>query len=262
MRGLDLAGAITPVEVATLHEAFLAHGLLLFRDQALDETQQVAFGALFGPVEKVRSPDEGAAGAPRIRYVTDREVGGRAGILPSGPMDLHCDYCFRESPYKATMLHCLEAPTTGGATIFADTGLAFTALASDAKQHLLGLRALNAYGGQATRRPARPEPDALTHEHPAVIEHPETGQPLLFVNRLMTDHLSGLNRADSDALLESLFDHIEQPAHLYRHRWVPGDVVIWDNVRLQHGRDDFEPTEPRLMRRITISGVPVRGASA
>ena len=245
-----------------MNEALLTYGLLLFRGQDLDEAQQVAFGAHFGPVEKVRGPDEGAAGAPRIRYVTDGEVEGRPGILPSGPMDLHCDYCFRESPYKATLLHCLKAPAVGGATIFADTARAYTALAPDLKQRLPGLRVLNAYGGQATRRPPQVEPDALTFEHPAVIAHPEGGRPLLFVNRLMTDHIVGETRADSDALLGLMFDHIEQPEHLYRHRWVPGDLVIWDNVRLQHGRDDFGSDEPRLLRRITISGVPVRAASA
>ena len=45
----------------------------------------------------------------------------------------------------------------------------------------------------------------------------------------MTDHIVGMDRAESDALLEDLFQVLEDPAHCYEHVWTPGDLVMWDN---------------------------------
>ena len=87
-----------------------------------------------------------------------------------------------------------------------------------------------------------------------MVRHPESGRALLFVNRLMTADLVGLDEAASEALLERLFDHIEQPALVYAHEWRDGDLLIWDNLALLHGRRDFDPETPRVLRRLTISG--------
>ena len=91
--------------------------------------------------------------------------------------------------------------------------------------------------------------------HPIVIRHPATGRPALFVNRLMTDLIVGMPRAESDALLERLFQYIEQPDHVYEHAWRVGDALIWDNLATLHARTDFDPKERRALRRTAIRGV-------
>ena len=69
----------------------------------------------------------------------------------------------------------------------------------------------------------------------------------------MTRHVVGMGRAESDALLEELFDHAEKPGFVYAHRWTPGDLLIWDNRCVNHARTDFPAEERRLLRRYTVS---------
>jgi taurine dioxygenase len=61
-------------------------------------------------------------------------------------------------------------------------------------------------------------------------------------------------REESDEILEQLFTHQERPEYVYAHKWASGDVVIWDNRCLLHARTDFDASERRMLRRVTILG--------
>ena len=88
-----------------------------------------------------------------------------------------------------------------------------------------------------------------------VRTHPETGRKAIYVNRLMTARIDGLPRDESDAILEELFDHAEKPEFVYAHRWVPGDLVIWDNRCSMHHLTGYNVEKyRRLMHRTTIKG--------
>ena len=76
----------------------------------------------------------------------------------------------------------------------------------------------------------------------------------MYVNRLMTEEVVGLPKADSDRLLAALFDHSEKPEFVYEHVWRKGDLLLWDNRCSMHARTDFPDGERRLMLRTTISG--------
>ncbi len=254
VQDLDLGRPLGRADAAAVYEAWLSSGVLLFRGQELLAEDLVRVGALFGTVEKVRAPDEGPAGSARIRHVANRPVGGKVGILPRGAMQLHTDWCYRETPYKAGLRHALEVPAAGGETIFASTEKAYAALPAETKARIADLTAVHAYQNQETERPDPFHTEAQRAEHPVVVAHPETGRPALFVNRLMTERIVGLPPAEAEALLQELFDHIEQPAFGYLHRWRRGDLIVWDNLTTQHGRRDFDPAVPRILRRITIRG--------
>jgi taurine dioxygenase len=90
--------------------------------------------------------------------------------------------------------------------------------------------------------------------HDVVTLHPDTRKPLLYVNRLMTKRIEGIDEAESAALLDRLFDHAERPEFIYTHKWRPGDVLLWDNCCTIHARTDFDPAEQRHLRRFTIRG--------
>jgi len=85
-----------------------------------------------------------------------------------------------------------------------------------------------------------------------VKAHSATGRKALYFNRLMTDHIVGMDKPESDALLERLFDHQEQERFLYRHVWQPGDLLLWDNRSTLHARSDFDASERRRMRRTVV----------
>ena len=132
---------------------------------------------------------------------------------------------------------------------------AYDALSPDMKARLEGLRAMNVYDydGNPTRRGTVPA-HAPRFAHPIVRTHPAHGRRALYLNRLMTEHIVGMDRAASDALLETLFDHQENPAWVYEHRWRVGDLVMWDNRSSVHARTDFAATERRLLRRSVVLG--------
>lgn len=86
--------------------------------------------------------------------------------------------------------------------------------------------------------------------------HPETRRKALYVNRLMTWTVEDMDRAEGSALLNELFEHIEQDQFIYAHRWRPGDLVLWDNRCTLHARTDFSNKERRLLRRHVVAGEP------
>ncbi len=90
--------------------------------------------------------------------------------------------------------------------------------------------------------------------HPVVRTHDETGRKGLYVNRLMTDHIVGMERKESDELLEYLFQQAEKPEFIYSHKWSVGELVMWDNRCTLHARTDFSPNTRRMLRRISIKG--------
>jgi taurine dioxygenase len=92
------------------------------------------------------------------------------------------------------------------------------------------------------------------YSHPVVRTHPATGRKALYVNRLMTLAIEGLPAAESEELLNLLFDHQEQRKFVYEHVWRVGDILMWDNRCTLHARTDFSADERRLMRRVAILG--------
>ena len=90
--------------------------------------------------------------------------------------------------------------------------------------------------------------------HPAVLSHPVTGAPSLFLGRRRNSYVEGLSQPESDALLDALWAHIERPDLRYQHRWRVGDLLLWDNRSTMHRRDPFDNATRRVMHRTQIKG--------
>ena len=86
------------------------------------------------------------------------------------------------------------------------------------------------------------------------ITHPDTGRKTLFVDRLMTARIEGLEAGESDAILEELYEIGERREHIFEHVWQLGDFLMWDNRCTIHARTDFPKEERRLLRRCTVEG--------
>lgn len=259
VNGVDVRH-LTPQQKVQIQLAWNCNLVVLIRGQTLSEQEQVEFGKQFG--EGALAPGHIAMHEKieGVVYVTNVKLGADApvGILPDGEMQFHSDQCYRERPSKGTMLYAIEIPATGGETMFANCYRAYETLPDDVKARLEGLKALNVYdyGLNPTKR-GQPDKNAPSWVHPVVRTHPVTGRKSLFVNRLMTAYIEGMPREESDALLNYLFDHQEQPQFVYSHRWQVGDVLIWDNRCALHARTNFNPAERRVMRRITLPAEPV-----
>ena len=97
-----------------------------------------------------------------------------------------------------------------------------------------------------------------SYSHPVDITHPVSGRKGLYVDRLMTMKIEGLDEDESEKILEQMFDICESEDFVYEHVWSPGDLMIWDNLCSAHARTDFPPEERRLLRRCQTAsaGVP------
>jgi taurine dioxygenase len=255
LRGIDASQPIDAATAAAIRAALWRYQVIVLRGQNLDPQSQGAFAQLFGPLQKPRTLTH-ITGERDFMHVANRTVDGIQGVLPDGEMQFHVDQCYYERPSRATFLYAMEVPSKGGNTMFASAQAAYATLPADLQQRLAGLTALHVYDydRNGTIKGAEPAPDAPQFVHPLVIRHPETGLPVLYVNRLMTHHIIGMPRAESDALLEKLYAHIERREMIYEHAWRPGDMVVWDNFATLHARTDFDPKERRVMRRFSVAG--------
>jgi taurine dioxygenase len=105
---------------------------------------------------------------------------------------------------------------------------------------------------------AKQRAEAPPVEHPVVRTHPATGRKLLYISRHVS-HFSGLDRKDSDELLESLMAHATRERFVFRHRWGPREVVMWDNRCTMHCATPYDAGAERrvLHRTVVIGDVPV-----
>jgi taurine dioxygenase len=257
IQGVDLAKPLDETSFAAIQSALFEHCIILFRGQALSEEDQVGFASRLGELGRVLHQHKGASKHhPGVMFISNiRENGELIGALPDGEMHFHSDQCYAERPTAVSMLYALEIPSRGGNTLFANMYAAYEALPAELKQALEGKKALNVYDydNSPTLRAAVNE-NAPRAAHPVVRTHPATGRKALYVNRLMTEAILGMPRAESDAILGRLFDHVENPAWIYEHVWRPGDLLAWDNRCSTHARTDFDAAERRLMRRCVVLG--------
>ena len=254
--GVDLREELDDARFAGILQAWHENLVILLRDQQLTEDEQVRFAQRFGPLATIHTP-QFVRNHPAVMLISNiRKDGKPIGALPDGEMHFHTDQCHQEKPARASMLYALEVPSKGGDTLFANGYMAYESLPAAIKGRIEGRRALNAYDydNAATLRAARLASGVPSCVHPVVRTHPVTGRKALYVNRLMTVRIEGLPEAESEELLNFLFDHQEKPEFIYTHVWRPGDLLMWDNRCTLHARTDFSATERRLMRRVTIMG--------
>jgi len=260
---LDLGAPMSDATFETVHRAFLDHCLLVFRDQDLTPDRQVAFSARFGPLTEHVIDQFLLPGYPQILRISNKKdaAGNNVGLVDAGRY-WHSDLSYAEIQSLGSMLYSLEIPPAGkgGDTLFANLRGAYEALPASTKARLDGLKAVYMTSRQRFKednriqlneRQAAATP-AVTH--PVVRTHPESGRKALFVNPGHTDHIVGMDPAESRALLDELFAHATDDAFVYRHKWRLHDLVFWDNRCLMHIADPPLPGYDRHMHRTTIEG--------
>lgn len=262
IRGVDLAKA-DAATVRKIHDAWLEHIVLLFRDQTLSDTQLADFSRNFGDLDFAppMETDGGAKGHPEILIISNVKENGKAiGTLGDGEAVWHSDMNYMEEPPTGSLLFSHEVPPTGGDTGFSNMYMALDTLPDDLRRRIEGLSikhdsSTNSGGFLRTGAEAvtdvRNCPGAI---HPIVRTHPETGRKALFVGRRRYAYIVGLPLDESEALLDAIWAHAEKPEFSWHHQWRVGDVLMWDNRCAMHRRDAFDPSARRVMHRTQIKG--------
>lgn len=261
VKGIDLREPVAPTAASAIYHAWLDHAVVLFRDQDLSQEDLIRITGIFGEFAPLGRPAHTlprgfAKILPNIMLISNiRENGETIGALPDGEMLFHHDTIHRDEPHKATLLYSLEIPTYGGDTLFASGTAAYDALDPAMKRKLEGLKAVNYYVYNSVKRNDKQAVNAASQAvHPVVRTHEETGRKALYVNRLMSVRIEGMQEAESDATLDFLFDHSEKSEFVYSHVWRKGDLIIWDNRCSSHARTDFPSDQRRLLLRTTVRG--------
>ena len=267
IKGLDLQ-RLDDDSFKVLYQAYLDHLLVLVRDQAITDEDQVAVARRFGPLEmppaaKERSSHQHYEGAPEITVVSNIKVNGvPIGELGDGEVIWHSDYSFREVTAGMRILRAVRLPPAeaGGNTQFCNAYAGYQALPRWLKHVVHGrtIKHDTAYDtNQNLRRGAQEVTDvrlAAGPSHPIVSTHPETGCNSLFLGRRPRHYVNGYTVEDSEALLDELWAYMLRPEHIIEHRWREGDVVMWDNRCSVHRRGPFDPNAQRELHAAQVRG--------
>ena len=264
---IDLT-AVSDPEFDRLYAAWLTYGVLRVRDQAITEDQLQIFSAKFGPLEEIpmgRMPESERAKI-KNRYVTQLSNifhnGKPIGGLGNAEASWHSDMTYVETPPPASILLAIEIPATGGDTYFSDQQAALDAIPGALKTRLqtLTIKHNAAHTSIGKLRPGyepfddpREAPGAI---HPIIRKHSETGAQCLYLGRREWAYIPGLSLQDSETLLDEIWSYAAQPDHVWRQQWQPSDLIIWDNRRVLHRRDDFDQNARRLMKRCQVLSRP------
>lgn len=259
--GLDLAEVREPEQLEPLTAALAAHLVVFLPGQDLDLDQMEKLTDLLG----------GRDVTPFVAPVPDRPYVIRVIKEPTDHLNFanawHSDLSYLAQPPAYTLLHAHDVPAFGGDTVWANQYLAFETLSAGLRRTLLGLRAVHsagmAYGTGGLLDRARsltsmaiePSEDAYReHTHPAVVRHPVTGRPALYLNPVYTTRFEGWTPAESAPLLDHLHRHATNENLTCRLRWKPATLAIWDNRVTQHNALNDYSGVRREMFRTSVRG--------
>jgi taurine dioxygenase len=259
--GVNLARPLDEALRQRLRNAFLEHAVLVIRDQRLDAPQFLAAMENFGEIFPQHNPRFSVPECPLIHYISNQDTlaDGRVYIPGEG---YHTDHSNDAIPPKATALHAVKLPPTGGDTQFVNMCEAYDALPEGTRQRIQGRQARHVYQSRFSERKlprlaGERQKTIATQSvvHPLVRTHPETSRKAIYINPIRIEEIIGLKTSEALALLAELLDHATQLRFEYRHKWKPGDVVIWDNRCLLHkANGDYPVAHVRYLYRLMLKG--------
>ena len=261
VEGVDLSRPLDERTFEAIEQAWMAHQVLRFRGQQLDEDKLTAFSERFGRLDKapVRAANVREYQNPYVLIVSNIVENGQAiGSLGNYEAQWHIDMSYLDEPPIGSILYAVEVPPTGGETGFGNLYRAYETLPGDLKAAVEGRVCTHdaSYNSAGELRqgfePVTDPSKAPGARHPLVQAHPVTGRKALFLGRRRNAYIHGLPLAESEALLDRLWAHASQPENTWYQEWRVGDVVLWDNRCTIHRREGFPADSRRLMLRTQI----------
>jgi alpha-ketoglutarate-dependent taurine dioxygenase len=244
-----------PLDDDTVHDlraAFDDRGVLVFRNLDVDEDWQrsLVFGLLG---EEVPGPEDRAERTTML--VSNKEENGAA---PYGRLLFHCDNMWARRQQPIISLYGLEVEQPTAPTMFVSMGHAWDSLPEDLRARVKGLKARHGFDHRYPNRGGDEDvidtdyPESRSSVRPIALRHPRTERTMLYVSEQATIEILGMESEENEALLAALFKYLYDPSGILEHQWRPGDLVVWDNVAVQHGRRTVSLDGPeRTLRKVT-----------
>jgi alpha-ketoglutarate-dependent 2,4-dichlorophenoxyacetate dioxygenase len=248
-------------------EAFDEHSVLLFRDQRLDDREQIVFSERFGPLETtIRSITSQVRTLPEISNLSNVDAeeqliprGDKRSLYHAGNRMWHSDSSFKRIPAMASLLSAREVPPEGGETQYASMRVAYERLSEDERRFLHGKVVVHSFTysrGLVSEGLFEPEHAAQVPpvRQALVRANPANGRKAFYVGSHACE-IVGMPTDAARALIRRLVAMATKPELVYTHRWQVGDLVMWDNRCMLHrGRPWDEERYRRVMHRTTVAG--------
>ena len=278
--GVDLRQPLEEDARKAIHDAWIDAGILLFRNADNDDAAQMRLSAIFGDMEPAATadlndpdnqylmtlaydPDQPSA-RPNPFYTVD-------GIDRAGWLGWHWDQSFMPTIVRGAVLRMTQPARAMGETGFIDAIQAYDRLLDAIKARIEDMEVVYQFNpdfcsGQfgfpkdirridmGSGGKSGVSYDFPPVVHPLVITQRETGRKVLKLSPMHARYILGLDKADSDAMLTELAEHLCDPAYAYFHKWRKNDMVVWDNWRIIHSANGVPLDCPRSARRTTIAG--------
>ena len=232
--GVDVK-TIDAESFSRIYQAWLDYNVLAVRGQHLSIEDFLAYSRRFGRLHVHYVASANDARHPELtvlgvnKFAPDGTL--KHEVYARGAGGFHTDGAYDKEPFKATQLYALAIPSRGGDTHFVSLYAAYDALPRGLRQRLegrLGTYLIGHHSWDAVP-PTEAELEAKAVSHPILRTHPETGRKVLYFDATKIMRIEGMEKAESDALIEELEGYTQQPGAGYCHKWSKGDVVIWDN---------------------------------
>jgi taurine dioxygenase len=266
VRGIDLRCELSSADATELRRLFAENHLILFRGQDLTAEDQIRVSRVFGPLMDEYSDGD-------YHTLVSNKAANSVANYPEG-LAWHQDASYLRWPFAGLALYAVEVARDSTPTLFASLARAWRLLSDDLRRRLEDLEAVHlmdfstpkgSYSAPTTKSgrraprlrdlPADAGPDNGYPRsiQPVVVPHPATGIPLLYVDEVATGEILGLSEEESDSLLDRIRQLLYDDDNIATHHWEVGDLIVWDNIAVQHNRPRMSGTAPRTLRRTVIA---------
>lgn len=262
VRGVDVAGDLTDRDFDRIYRAWIDTTVLLFRGQTMTPSQHIAFTERFGETYTYTRSEFNHEEHPEILILSNLTRDGKPiGSAYSGRV-WHTDGHYLTEPPVGSMLYAREVPPVGGDTWFGNMIAAYDALPERVKERIDDLKVIiSRVQSRPYNYPDRPAPTAeeraewVDVSQPLVRVHEVSGRKAIYAGGNVPWRIEGMPEEESAPLVTFLQEFAVQPRFTYRHKWQPGDIILWDNRSAMHRATYYDHVaHRRLMHRTTITG--------
>ena len=280
LHGLVMEHLSDPEVHDELNRLWVKHGVIVFRGMENSDELHVRLSRVFGPFQvhpiKMNNTDPGRLEITNVQYEPGGETGSVYrvnGVELGAWLPLHFDLVYFDKVNRGGLLRPRDLPLTMGGTIFVDKITLYETLPAELQERIEGLEVVYDFYmdistmkytiddvelvrmGKKFRDIQAREDSYPRSIHPLVYAQKETGRKMLNLSPWFADEILGLGVNESDVLLRTLVTHVQSHAAQYTHRWVQGDIVLWDNWRILHGAEGVPPESGRRwLQRTTLAG--------
>lgn len=277
IEGIDLSETLSNENFSKINNLFFDNHIIIFKNQKLNEENQLLFTKKFGDLEIYPEADK-TKKSPQTYHVANVSLDGHhlndqdeQVIFQKINQKWHTDSSYRFIPSYASLLYSIEvlpADAEGGETEFVNMFKVYESLNSTLKNKLESLHMVHYFEFGRRMYPELPPMNAFEREnippvsHPLIRLHPDrNNKKSLFFTANTGKEISGLTQGTGALLHSDLVKIVNNSSYKYKHRWDKGDLVMWDNRCLLHRAIPYNMNKyRRVFRRTTIAGIgPIKG---